>query len=913
MGVMIAESGNFTGNVWHDSDANLISETNSNFVSTTASFSSVFTLAGGNYDGIILFLAMRAVSPSGTITVGLWKGASGSQVLVSGTEVTVNAADFKPIGSTRTTDGGPLLFKWSSLVNCPAGNDYWIRTQSSVANTVGFHNNGTSNNFSRLVRYASAGAAVASNDLLICRELVSAGVNNVVTVTFDGTAPTDYGTDQTSTATPALAVGDGGKLINSTASGQAFFFRVSGHIVVYWGGEISIGALGSPLHPTSTFELVVDCLAAVGYGILARGDCICKTRHESFPTQDANGDANVFARLTADLASGAGTAAGAVQVTNTTDWAVGDEIEISSTRLSGSAHDNRTISAIASGTAFSLNSNASAIHDGNAAPYNPRAVVLNLRRNITIRGASSANTTYFRATRNGTTFPTIDFHGTAFKWFGSATTNQRGFNFDQSGGSVNINRCVFREWTGNTSFTVNFILGSTAIFSMQNCIFWQVGSLAWSTNSGQNGDYPTAGYKLWNNVFCRGASGAMLNISVPQIDFQRNIVYAGATSNAAFAGGYLYTLYSNTFKDFESFIGGGSLGGSSWIQGWYGTCENVYSWRNTTTGGNTADIMISGNTEHGELVFLNLRTHTSSLRRAVSVNQGIVRLVTPTLDMETGAATGLALYLGGNPNGAGGSYQGRMVVEGGSISSKFNIPIGVNTNACAELILLGVTSPQDPAASGFVDSPQKLINGFIQVINHNNDQNKNFGWVPLYGRTNGPALATDIVTTPASGGSSPVLSVYPGSSSNKIKTPTFSVPVQSGQSATPSVKVRESTVPDGALYNGNPPRLCVRRNYLAGISSDTVIAVHSGTAGVWETLSGSTVAVSRNCVLEFYVDCDGTAGWISVDDFSCSSVDSGGMQFFSETKLSPWVVSGSGGGGGAAAEQKNPFLTTVIG
>jgi hypothetical protein len=54
--------------------------------------------------------------------------------------------------------------------------------------------------------------------------------------------------------------------------------------------------------------------------------------------------------------------------------------------------------------------------------------------------------------------------------------------------------------------------------------------------------------------------------------------------------------------------------------------------------------------------------------------------------------------------------------------------------------------------------------------------------------------------------------------------------------------------------------------------------------GIWETLSYTTPAVNHDCVLEFYIDCDGTAGWINIDDFkTTTSNDTRGMNYWSST------------------------------
>ena len=98
----------------------------------------------------------------------------------------------------------------------------------------------------------------------------------------------------------------------------------------------------------------------------------------------------------------------------------------------------------------------------------------------------------------------------------------------------------------------------------------------------------------------------------------------------------------------------------------------------------------------------------------------------------------------------------------------------------------------------------------------------------------------------------------------------FHKEVASGATSAVSVYVRKSATGSGdaASYDGNQPRLIVRRCVVAGITTDTVLATASGAAGSWEKLSGTTASVSEDCVLEFVVDCDGTAGWINVDDFA---------------------------------------------
>ena len=106
----------------------------------------------------------------------------------------------------------------------------------------------------------------------------------------------------------------------------------------------------------------------------------------------------------------------------------------------------------------------------------------------------------------------------------------------------------------------------------------------------------------------------------------------------------------------------------------------------------------------------------------------------------------------------------------------------------------------------------------------------------------------------------------PARSNVKLESLYWRGTVLSGNTLNTTVYVRKSSAGDGTAYNGNQPRLIVKANPVVGILSDTVLATASAAAGTWEQLSGTTAAVTENTRLEFYVDCDGTQGWINIDD-----------------------------------------------
>jgi len=157
----------------------------------------------------------------------------------------------------------------------------------------------------------------------------------------------------------------------------------------------------------------------------------------------------------------------------------------------------------------------------------------------------------------------------------------------------------------------------------------------------------------------------------------------------------------------------------------------------------------------------------------------------------------------------------------------------------------------------------------ITSARHDQTSGNHFIW-ELYG-----TLRSDIVifrTTPTSLRLTPLSAIY------KLESRPVLVPVKQNQSITIGVWVRKSVAgdPSGALYNGNFPRLIIKNNSSNGIGiTDLVLATASAaSAGAWEYISGTSPTASDNSSFEIVVDCDGTAGWVNVDDMYFSAQNS---------------------------------------
>jgi hypothetical protein len=91
----------------------------------------------------------------------------------------------------------------------------------------------------------------------------------------------------------------------------------------------------------------------------------------------------------------------------------------------------------------------------------------------------------------------------------------------------------------------------------------------------------------------------------------------------------------------------------------------------------------------------------------------------------------------------------------------------------------------------------------------------------------------------------------------------FKVAVKADEALTISVYVRKN-----AAYNGNAPRLILLGGVVAGVGSLGTNVTDSLTvaADTWEELT-VTATPTEDGVCEYYLDCDGTAGNVFVDDF----------------------------------------------
>jgi hypothetical protein len=165
---------------------------------------------------------------------------------------------------------------------------------------------------------------------------------------------------------------------------------------------------------------------------------------------------------------------------------------------------------------------------------------------------------------------------------------------------------------------------------------------------------------------------------------------------------------------------------------------------------------------------------------------------------------------------------------------------------------------------------------FLVSENHNKTSNYKLIWAK-----NGQIESN---TTPVVSGTRSIR-LTPNNAIEKLKYVFAKSAVASGTSPIISVYVRKSVAGDGTAYNGNQPRLITKRNTLIGLNTDTVLATATNDAnGAWLKISGVLPTVTQNGIVEIYIDCDGTTGWIHIDDFSISQpVDTRSLEYSDDT------------------------------
>lgn len=779
-------------------NANLVStNTGATALDTTNRDSATFVPAASAIQYIAIRLSARAAgSPTNKLTVILRNSSTGTDILTW----VINVSDL-PVCDNTADQGGWIILR-ASASHTPGGvNSYLIRCKlDSTSTAVSLSTNGTANNWQRLIGLTTTGAPGVGDDMFIGGWFDN--TNNPATftnrtVTQDQTAATDYGSNSTNARQPALLICKGGTLTWPTTANS--LLQLSGHLIVYSGGTFNMGTVASPIDASHTATLQFDTAANDGFGALARDGSTFNAVWVGYTRS--------WTLLDANAAIGATT----LTVAHATGWKNGDNVIIATTTTTNSQSESRTLNADAGATSLSISVGLTNAHTGDSSLKN-QAEIINMTRNLIIK-AVGANSTF------------VQYFGTAtgtIKW--ARLESMGGANIGlkiQGTGTINVSYCSFINQVANV-YPINLITADN--FTLDN-------NVSYYTFSGINYLAAMVGtnYTISNNVFISTNSGTN-----------------GITFNGTGGTPYLGTISANRFIGMSVALNVGTIQGGT-ISDCVGHCLN-YGYYNPSvaynitlerfTAWSLAQFAISFATRNYNCKVIDCWVNGGG----ILFNDDCFNIIISGLIQSAGSygvrvlGVNIANILFENCD---------FGVTADTITADFALTIPNNYINYIDVRLRNV----------IMHSAVKLI-GYANMHPDSRIMNSDAGGFTTY-------KATGLIApeTGAIGGVTHSIKLTPALTTNKLEIGAnvynreILIPVDSGDAPTVSIDVYK----DGS-YNGNQPRLILKRDSSMGVLSDSVLDTMSGGATAWESLTGTLPAAPNDGVYSLVVDCDGTAG-----------------------------------------------------
>jgi hypothetical protein len=758
----------------------------------------------------------------------------------------------------------------------------------SVDGDFGLQNRGGTVNIAGLSRTSGKNVVKCklTSDVASASILTSASTAGPQAATLAATA-LDYGTSLHATsvtdtvANSAHGAEMSAPLTNATQTASVWLSRGSGtrnrYVRVLVGNSSSIGSVTSSFYvdvdlqagtlgtPGSTGlgTVVSATITAVGTGYVVRLTGKVSTALSitnlfllacsALGTTSYAGDATQnFIFANAALVNVASISDTTFSVDADTGWLSNDIVCVASTSQTAAECETFMLNADASSSAL-----ASTLYPGNASVVpthsgtSPtQAEVGLLTRNVKIRSTSSTLMTYVYCDA-----PSIfNASWAEFYYLGnSSITTKRGIELSvgsTAAGAKIIEYCSVHDNDGNGIYSPAGSVSLNLVASYN--VFWDIAFDAISISS----TISNADYVIDNNLFLFSGSDG-ISLSDGLVGVLTNNTAVGCNSYgfnliSVIGGGAIGTVQNNTA---HSNINGLLLG----LTGTYGILDGFNLWRNVTNG------LQGSSGVWGGMLFTNLRSVGNGSRN-IYFSADVLNISGGVLCGDTSFTSPYGIYtqstslqqynLDNVDFNPGGIYTAHTTSEFGFIISGTKAKIEAWVNNC-RFGAPGLLTGNSGAKSSWSDDSFMLFQRYSQT---NGDHRAEV----TYGQ-----LKTDSVIYSTA---APSMRMTPNDASKKLESAAkrkgVLVPVASGAAASISVKVRKSVSGDGAAYNGNQPRLIQRANPALGQNSDVVLATASGAAGSFETLSASTSVPTDDGCFELIVDCDGTAGFVNVDDWA---------------------------------------------
>lgn len=789
------------------------------------------------------------IGTTGTISVCL--ELDSGDTLVAGTEVTINVADLPSVTEANLA-GGWIFFKLASPVTLSAATAYQVAAKTSSATMVDLWCNGTADNLSRALVTTTTAAPGAGDDLIVAGEKTGAGTGNSFTVTNNNTATTDFGSAPTaanSLITPGLAICHGGTFQYGTTAATNYYLKMSNTIIVYAGGTLNIGTTGTPIPRDSTAVLEFDPGTDGDYGLIARNLGTLNIQGLS----RTSGKNIVACKLNTDEAANS-TSLG---VDTDTGWLDNDQIAVASTTRTPTNTEAGTLNGNAGASSLTVDGFGGAgggLANAHSGTSPTQAEVILITRNIKIRSATSTLMAYVNCHATSV----VDIDWAEFYYLGENATSKRGIEVaTTSGGSFNIQYSSIHDTEDGalylTGATGSVVVSNNTFYNTNTAITNNVYTLSIAATSGA--------HTITNNTLlapknsASSLSGNTVNFADYGSNFSNNTI-AGATSDTSTSANSAAILFnSNGILDtFQNNLVHSSNGAGMYCPAGLmpdtGTIDGLTVYRNTSRA-----ISNQANNAHGNLIFLDCTFFGNQGGNVFFDTSGSVGLIIfdgciSNSDASFSTTTGYTF------NGSPGKYLLIDCIFSSITAHTNDINISASTIATMEIELINCSL----AGTNEVANSNNLnFVGFVR--SHKNDQSATT--FKNYYRF-GTIQSDQTIRHTASGYS---WKLTPNSATRKLLLPgptmldTFKAAVNASSLVTITAYVYKDS-----SYNGNAPRLVIVGGILDGIASDVIDSLTVAHSN-WEQLSVQATPNEAG-VIEYYIDCDGTAGNVYVDDIT---------------------------------------------
>ena len=814
------------------------SRATSTTVTTATQSSATASGMSSTISGISLQLAYRAASPTGTFKVELYNTTDSISVAL----VTINISDL-PYTATSAGVIGWTYFKFASNVTLNPLKAYSVRVSTSVATQLNAYAL-TGTNWSKAFVTTTQQSPVAADTLIITGQYSGIGVGQTNSVVMDNT------TSGNTYSYGVCYIASMGVLTYATASSTNYFLKFNNNVYIHKGGTLQIGSSASPFPSSSTASFEIDCNTTASlYSLFVEGGNLMVYGNPKIP----------YAKLNNDVTIGTTNS----KLDTITSWNISDTIVVPSTSTTPSDVEIITLTSV---SGFTISHSAYVAAHGGSASSMVQATIGNMTRNIRIYATNPSYPMLLA-------FQGIDPNATLYytQLYSLSITINPNTN----------STTTYLDLQYNTMQQLSTAVGLNAVaVGIGNGIGSSIGQISvlnFMNNITYNYNYPLFFDGIYSNTNVRSNvtynlfykhAGGYYRTSEWKHNFSNNIL---SSSGQAYNISLTVPVTGGSFGSFDNNIihsntGAGAISMIIQTSGNSFTINNMRVWRNGQPGfiinNTTADV--SSPTIINNMYSFGNSTDAIGPYAATSPSIGSVIV---NNSFFWGGTTNVATYM---MNTAGGIF-----VTGGVYNFKFNNCVfgidylGRTSNFSTAVLnilygtnitFIGCTfSGTEAVLSG----RGGLIEGSTGIVSlkHNNITNSYKQW-------NGVGVIQSDITNYS--GVTQSIRMTPSNASYKLNTPLYKVAVDSGNICTVSVNIRKSTLGDGILYNGTQPRLMYHYNALSGNYSETIGTVSTVGAGVWTTLTYTTPTVLNDSVLEFYIDCSGSAGWVNYTNWASS-------------------------------------------